>query len=189
MNYRNDLTAEYVRECLEYNPETGLLKWKTRPVEHFKSERDYNAWNSNYAGKNAGSNTGNGYIRIVINNQPYKAHRLAWLIFYGKWPKDQIDHNDGERSNNKIDNLRDVPNSINGKNQAIRIDNNTGHVGVKKTKYDTWEANIKVDGIAYYLGSHKNIEDAIKVRKEAEINHNFHPNHGRKVSFEKVAQV
>jgi hypothetical protein len=187
MNCRNDLTAEYVRECLEYNPETGLLKWKTRPVEHFKSENDCKRWNSKYAGKVAGAINGSRYINIDINNQTYKAHRLAWLIFYGKWPKDQIDHNDGERSNNKIDNLRDVPNSINGKNKKIPINNNTGHVGVKKTKYDTWRAYIKVDGILYDLGSHKNIEDAIKARKEAEKKHDFHPNHGRKMSFEKAA--
>jgi hypothetical protein len=187
MNYRNDLTAEYVKECLEYNPETGLLKWKERPLEHFKSENDCKRWNSKYANKKAGTLSSSGYIDIKISSVIYRAHRIAWLIFYGKWPKDQIDHNDGERSNNKIDNLSDVPNSINGKNQAIRIDNNTGHVGVKKTIHATWRASIMVDGIAYDLGTHKNIEEAIKARKEAEIKHNFHANHGRKSSTKKAA--
>jgi hypothetical protein len=180
MKYRNDLTAEYVRECLDYDPETGLFKWKTRPLEHFKDKRSWAAWNTKYANKKTGMTCSTGYLDIRVNNRLYRAHRLAWLIVYGKWPDNQIDHNDGKRDNNKIDNLSDVPHHVNGKNQKLRITNTSGHQGVSLRKNNTWIARITVNNKDLYLGSFKNIEEAIKVRKSAEIEHGFHANHGDK---------
>ena len=90
MKCRNDLTAEYVRECLDYEPDTGLLKWKKRPVEHFKNKRSCNIWNTRYAGKNAGYFVNIGYFNIRVNGKTYRAHRIIWLITYGQWPKNHI---------------------------------------------------------------------------------------------------
>ena len=179
MKYRNDLTAEYVRECLDYDPETGLFTWKTRPLEHFKDKRSCNSWNAKFAGKKTGVLSNTGYLVIKINRRKYRAHRLAWLIVYGKWPDNQIDHNDGKRENNRIDNLSDVPNHINGKNQKLRITNKSGHQGVFK-RGKSWVARIRVNYQYLHLGSFKNKQEAIKVRKSAEIEHGFHENHGDK---------
>jgi hypothetical protein len=184
MKYRNNLTTDYVRECLDYDPETGLLTWKTRPVEHFKTQRVYNTWNTRYAGKKAGSLYSLGYINVSINSVSYTAHRLAWLIFYGKWPEHQIDHDDGDRTNNKISNLNDVPNSVNGKNQKLKVTNKSGCSGVFLNKRNTWEASIYVNFKKIHLGKSKDLNEAIKLRKVAEKQYNFHPNHGRVKHYE-----
>lgn len=184
MKYNDDLTAEFVKECLNYYPKTGLFTWKIRPREHFVSDRSCSVWNSRYANKEAGSihkTKGRrfGYKVITLNNKIYRAHRLAWLIVYGKWPKNEIDHIDGDHFNNKIDNLRDVPNSVNMKNLSIRIDNKTGYNGLVLRPSGSWRAEIRIDGKSIYLGTFKNKEDAIQARKDAEIKYGFHPNHGK----------
>lgn len=73
------LTQEYLKECLEYNIETGIFIWKTRPLNHFKNSHGCNIWNSKFSGKVTGSITGSGYILIRINDTAYYAHRLAFL--------------------------------------------------------------------------------------------------------------
>ena len=178
MKCRNDLTSEYVRECLDYDPDTGLFKWKTRPLEHFVNSRAWKIWNTRYAGKNAGYFVKIGYFNIRVNGINYRTHRLAWLITYGKWPKDHIDHIDGNRSNNRINNLRDVPNSENHKNIVMLSVNTSGYSGIS-ARGDNWRARISINGKEKHLGTFKNIDEAIKVRKAAEIKYNFHPNHGR----------
>jgi hypothetical protein len=176
MKYRNDLTAEYVRECLDYDPETGLFTWKTRPVEHFNCQGDCNSWNARFAGKKAGKLRNDNYIRIKINNADYFAHRIAWLIVKGKWPDHQIDHADGIRNNNKIDNLSDVPNLVNGRNRKLHRKNKTGHSGIyfRKDK-NVWEVKISNNN----LGTFKDLDEAVKIRKAAEIEYGYHENHGR----------
>lgn len=179
MKCRNDLTAEYVRECLDYDPDTGLLKWKKRPVEHFKSDRNWKMWNTRFSDKNTGSFVNKkGYMNIKLNGTTYRTHRIVWLIVHGEWPKDHIDHIDGDRINNKIENLRDVPNSENHKNMAMMYINTSGHSGVS-FRGKNWIARISVNGKEKHLGVFKTIDEAIKARKAAEKEHNFHPNHGR----------
>jgi hypothetical protein len=185
MEYNNDLTAEFVKECLNYDPDIGIFTWKIRPREHFVSDRSCSAWNTKYANKEAGAinvpkGRRIGYKVISLNNKMYRAHRLAWLIVYGKWPKNQIDHIDRDHFNNKIDNLRDVPDSVNMKNLAMRIDNTSGYNGLSLSPNGIWRATIKVDGKSIHLGTFKNKEDAIQSRKNAEIKYGFHPNHGNK---------
>jgi hypothetical protein len=176
MRCANDLTAEYVRECLDYDAETGLFTWKNRPREHFKSHNSFGSWNSKCAGKYAGF-IQHGYLIIKLNSISYRAHRLAWLFFYGKWPKHQIDHDDGNRSNNRISNLNDVPNSKNSKNRKLNVNNKSGHAGVFLQK-NIWISCIRVNSKPIHLGSFKNLDEAIKVRKAAEIQYGFHKNHG-----------
>jgi hypothetical protein len=178
MKCKNDLTAEYARECLDYAPETGLFTWKKRPVEHFKKIRGWRLFNSRYAGKNAGCHE-RGYLSIEINSYAYGAHRLAWLITYGKWPENHIDHIDGIRNNNKINNLRDVPNHENSKNRSMNCKNTTGHSGITIRPNGKWNASISVKGVRTHLGNFKNKEDAIKARNDAEIKYNYHPNHAK----------
>ena len=93
--------SELVKRFLEYNPLTGEFKW--RPS------------NNGRCGKSAGSIQSNKYVSIRIQGKAYLAHRLAWLITYGKMPKKDIDHIDRNRQNNRIDNLREVTASENSR--------------------------------------------------------------------------
>ncbi len=99
-----ELTAEYLRSILHYDQETGIFTWKVRTARRVK------------AGDVAGCSDGDGYRLIKVQSRLYKAHRLAWLYIHGSWPKDQIDHINRIRTDNRIANLREVSNKQNLQN-------------------------------------------------------------------------
>jgi len=139
------LTQEYLKSIINYNPETGVFLWKIRPdVE--------NAWNGRYAGTSAGAYK-DGYKVIRIHRQMFRAHRLAWLYVYGYLPKGDLDHIDGNRANNKISNLREATRSQNSANSRKSIKNTSGFKGVYYRK-DTnkWSAYIGKNGKRTILG-------------------------------------
>jgi hypothetical protein len=134
------LTAERLREVLDYNPDTGVFVWKLRTGPRGR------------VGKSAGTHNTCGHIQIRIDGRLYLAHRLAWLYVNNVWPANQIDHINGIRDNNQLENLRDVSGSVNMQNQRIaRLDNKCGLLGVNK-KGNRWEAKISVVGKNHYLG-------------------------------------
>lgn len=93
----------------------------------------------------------------------YFAHRLAWLIYYGTWPKDQIDHIDGDRSNNRIANLREATHDENCENQHRAQSDNytTGLLGASFDKRKrVFRASIMVKKVVYRLGTFKTAEEA-----------------------------
>lgn len=166
-------SAVYIRERLNYDPETGVFVW--RYCEAMRRE-----WNTRWAGKDAGSFSGDRYRRIRINGGLHLAHRIAWIITHGDWPADQIDHINGDPSDNRISNLRTVSNAENGRNQAIRSDNTSGVMGVCWDKSrGKWQASIMVDQRQIHIGRFTDLADAIAARAAAEIAHGFHQNHGR----------
>ena len=136
-----DITVETLRGLLDYEPDTGIFRWR---VSRGGVE----------AGAAAGHINNRGYIRIMVNNSPFKAHRLAWLHFHGVWPQDQIDHINGDKRDNRIRNLRDVSASINTQNQTRpRKGNTSGFRGVSWYKrVKRWHAQIKVNGQKQHLG-------------------------------------
>ena len=99
MKVRNDLTAEYVRSILDYNPETGIFLWKERPLEDFKTEGAWKSWNSQYPNTEAGAKSLH-YTKISIKKRLYLAQRIAWLHYYGEWPQDIVDHKNRDKSDN-----------------------------------------------------------------------------------------
>ena len=106
------LTIEQLRAALDYNPDTGIFTWKHRP--------DMSAqWNGKWAGKKAGGLHAEGYIGIRVNGRRHSASWLAWLWVHGDWPLEFIDHKNGDRSDNRIDNLREATKSENGANQGL----------------------------------------------------------------------
>lgn len=110
------LTADAVRDMLRYDPQSGNFWWcKGRRV-----------------GQIAGTISKYGYVRITITHKSlmrrYMAHRLAWLYTHGEWPKKQIDHRDGVRSNNSLANLREASRAQNAANAKVR--NKNGFKGV-----------------------------------------------------------
>ncbi len=172
-----ELTQEYLKECLHYSPDTGVFTWLERPLEHFKSDSYFKSWNRKYSGKVAGSakkQWRTSYILIRINSKTYRAHRLAWLHHQGEFPKNQIDHIDGNGLNNKINNLRDVTHGENMRNKRLQLNNTSGVKGVywRKLK-QKWQADICISGKRNHLGYFKNKEDAAAARKEAELKHGY----------------
>ena len=181
-----ELTAEIARELLTYNPDTGKLFWKERPAKYFKNPKRYmKPWITKWAGKDALaaiSRRKSGQIARLdgrIFNKSYKTHRIAWLIYYGEWPKNQIDHINQDPTDNRIKNLRDVTNAENGKNQPLRSTNTSGYTGVYfKKEQNKYAAELRINGVKKWLGYYDTVEEAAAVRKTANINYNFHPNHG-----------
>ena len=146
---RNDLTAQRLRELLHYDPETGVF---TRLI----SRQGLRA----QVGDVAGSKNSHGYIGISVDGRLYRAHRLAWLFMRGGWPTGDIDHIDGDRANNRFDNLRDVSTSVNMQNQRrAQPRNASGYLGVTRHG-NRFEASIKLDGVNRYIGSYATPEEA-----------------------------
>lgn len=170
-----------LREGVAYNPETGKMVWRVRPVEHFageRADREHKRWNGVYAGSPALSyvNTG-GYLCGHFDRISITAHRAAWAIHYGYWP-DEIDHINGDRTDNRIENLRDVSRSENNKNKARRL--GVAVQGVRKGRHrDNWTAEIRADGKSIHIGTFDTFEAAAAARRSAEESAGFHPNHGR----------
>ena len=173
------LTQEYLKECVSYDPATGVFWWKSRPEKHFDSKRAHSISNSRDSGNIAGVVTARGYRAIKINGKSYQAHRLAWLYMKGSWPQKTIDHINGRKLDNRIDNLRDVSQGDNCKNQARRKGENL-LMGVYWSKRShKWQAGIRVQGKQVHLGFYESLLNAVAARKSAEKKYCFHHNHGR----------
>ncbi len=165
MKTKTDLTAQQLRELLDYDPETGIFTWRVRRGGLAS------------AGSIAGSLCTDGYLQIKINGRPYNAHRLAWVYAYNTWPADQLDHINGIRDDNRLANLREATNSQNQQNQSIRRDNKSGHPGVYWDKRARkWRAQIMVDGKRVNLGSFDDHAAAIVARASGKARHHeFQP--------------
>jgi hypothetical protein len=133
-------------------------------------------WNSRYAGKEAFTANNGGYKTGRLKKRNYLAHVIIWAIVNCKWPDGDIDHIDGDKSNNKIENLRDVPRSLNARNAPLRKDNTSGRVGVyKHSKNNSWV----VMAHNTYIGSYTSFEEAVEAREKVETENGYHKNHGR----------
>lgn len=167
-------SQEELNELLRYDAETGRLFWKERSASLFQTKRAANIWNAQYPGKEAfTAYNAYGYREGRIFNGLHRAHRIIWAMHFGN-ASDDIDHINGDRSDNRLSNLRAVTRSENRRNCAVRSDNSTGVTGVKKRKYG-WQAYIGT----HTIGNFKTFEDAVVARKAAEAEFGFHPNHGR----------
>jgi hypothetical protein len=177
-----ELTQEYLKECLDYNPEAGIFIRKARPITHFKSRRAMNAWNARFAGKLSNRLCQWGYLNIKIDKNVYKAHRLAWLYVYGELPVGQIDHINHDKLDNRITNLRQVTQSQNQRNMIRRKDNKSGLPGIHYSRsINKWIVQVSANQGRECLGAYEDKFEAICVRKTAEIKYNFHENHGRAI--------
>jgi len=135
------LTQEYLKSILNYNFETGIF---TRKIP--KKQINVNSI--------IGTKDKDGYVIIQIVGKKYKAHRLAWLYVHGEMPKHNIDHINGIKDDNRIENLRDVSNTINQQNhRKARKDNKSGYLGVSWSKIaNKWICHITINKKAKHLG-------------------------------------
>ena len=133
------------------------------------------------SGKLINVNTSHGYRSTRLNNEVHRAHRIIWKMVTGDCPEGSIDHINGDRGDNRIDNLRVVTHQENLKNQKLRKTNTSGVVGVLWHKrYKKWAAKIMIDGKYKHLGYFTDKVDAIYARYYAEQDHGYHENHGRR---------
>lgn len=180
-------SPELLRKLLRYDPDTGNLFWRNRDASFFETGKQtamHNcaAWNGRYANTEAFTSIRNdGYKHGQIFNKTYKAHRIAWALYHGAWPKECIDHINGNPMDNRIKNLRDVSKSKNQRNAAMSSNNTSGVCGVNWDKRDNkWVARIALGNNRKRLGSFESIQDAAAARKIAEIEHGFTERHGKR---------
>lgn len=129
------LSQSELKEILSYDPLTGVFTWKV-------------SRGSKSAGSVAGNvNTKIGYRQIGINGRLLYAHRLAWLYIHGVDPVNEIDHENGDKSDNRYRNLRDATSTQNSCNIKIQSNNTSGCKGVSWAKYqDMWHAYVQISG-------------------------------------------
>ncbi len=175
------LSFSEVSSVLRADFEAGKLYWLARSHDRFRSEALAKRWNTRYAGKEAFTSLdGNGYLAGTINAVAYQAHRVVWLLATGEWPKDQIDHINGCRTDNRLTNLRSVTQAENARNKKTPATNRSGVPGVCWDKASgKWLATIKLSGKQKHLGRFEQFDDAVASRKSAEAEYGYHQNHGR----------
>lgn len=175
-----------LRQLLDYDPDTGRLSWRVRDISMFCDGEKWTAyanckrWNTNYSGQSAFmATTGNGYRTGSIEKRTLHAHRVIWAMVHGEWPN-VIDHINGDRSDNRLINLRNVNPSENSRNSCISIKNKSGVTGVDWCGTTRkWRVQIKRPNGERYIRTYLSFDEAKAARKKLEIDFGYHLNHGR----------
>ena len=144
-----DLSAARLRSLLSYDSNTGIFHWRENR-------------GSRHIGDVAGCLNPAGYVFIGVDGVLYLAHRLAWLYVHDEFPKNWIDHRDQQKTNNRIDNLRQATCPENMANTGIRSTNKSGFKGVSwDVKNQKWRATITIAAKQQSLGRHRRLEEAV----------------------------
>jgi hypothetical protein len=165
------ITQARLKNLLHYSPETGVFTWKV------------NRGNNPCANKPAGcvlrKRNGKQYVSISVDNVDYKAHRLAFLYMNGSFPVAEVDHDNGNGTDNSWGNLHDVSMQNNQKNRRLHANNKSGVSGVHYDKaVKKWRVQIGLNGKRKFVGDFVSKEDAIVARRKAERTYGYHENHG-----------
>ena len=165
-----ELTVDLLNHLFEYDKETGNLIWKIKPSSRGHSVK---------VGDIAGTLKSHGYICVGINYNSYRAHRLIFLMHKGYLPK-TIDHINGDKLDNRIENLRAATVGQNQHNRKTNANNTSGYKGVSWNKaLKKWTARITLERKNIHLGYFANVEEAAEVvRKAREELHGDFANHG-----------
>lgn len=151
-----------LKDHLWYDPVVGLFLRKK-------------SYNEKHAGRFVTTKDNDGYIQINIEGKKYRAHRLAWLYMYGKFPEGQLDHKNRIRWDNSIGNLRECSFSQNHANKPCMKNSKTGIKGVQMTPAGRYRARVKVNGKKINLGVYDDAEKAhaIYMEKLKEVHGEF----------------
>lgn len=160
------LTQEYVRSILYYDPESGMFMWRIRPDVHAR-------WNVRYAGQPAGKIAkGSGYHEFEIHKVKQYGHRIAWLYHCGPIPDGaEVDHINGDRSDNRICNLRIADRKQNMANMRKYKANGLPKGVGFDARYGTYTARARSNNRTYHLGTFKTAEAAHEAYMEAMRKH------------------
>ena len=154
---KGTLTVERLKSLVRYEPETGK----------FLSLQSNNQWP---AGREIGTLYPTGYRRAGIDGHTYMTHRLAWLYMTGSWPKERIDHKDGNRANNRWNNLRAANDKQNRANSGISRNNKLGIKGVRLHETGRYHARISISrDYVKHLGLFDTAEEAAAAYREAAV--------------------
>lgn len=166
-----ELTYDKAHRLFRYDPETGRLFWKVSLNRRIRP------------GDEAGAMQRIGrtqYCYVGVSGKLYLAHRIVWLMRYGEWPENEIDHIDGDGLNNRIENLRDVTKSVNMRNLRMSRNNSSGvngvywHNGARKWYAQSGDGS----GRQKYLGLYNDLADAEQAVREFHESRGFTERHG-----------
>lgn len=127
-----------IEDFLDYNPKTGIIKWKKNKARAKVND----ICKPNH----------NNYVRIGFNGKDYLGHRIAWYLYYGKWPKLQIDHINGITYDNRICNLREVDNRTNQQNKKIHRKGKLIGCSYDKSS-KKWKSQFKIKSKSFHIGN------------------------------------
>ena len=169
---KHDVTQQELAERLSYDPISGHLTW----IAKGNSRKVV-------VGSRAGSVSPHGHRVIRFNGFLYPEHHIIWRLHFGVWPTGHLDHGNHNEQDNSLRNLKDVSQGTNNKNQSLRNDNSTGHMGIwvnKQNSRKKFMSEVTHEGKRVHLKSHYTLEEAIAERKAVLEQYGFHPNHGIK---------
>ena len=161
------MTQALVRELLNADYQAGTLTWRERGRHHFKTKRAHSTWNAQNAGQPAFTALmKSGYKQGSIFKKLYQAHRVIFLHAHG-WLPEQVDHENGDITDNRISNLRPANNSINGRNKVKYNNNTSGITGVSlHKKTGKWQVNVNTKYLGLYDTKEEAKQAVIAKRKE-----------------------
>jgi hypothetical protein len=175
------ISRRQILNLVEYHPETGVFIWRPRVAKGKEDPAKTAAWNTRFSGKPAGWVSFFGYLMLTMAGRKLYAHRVAVMIMTGRWPREDVDHVNGDRTDNRWANLRKASRSCNLQNSRIRSNNTSGVKGVSQ-RSDTgkWTARIHAPkGLYLSLGNFDTLEAAeTAVRSVREKLHRKFANHG-----------
>jgi len=159
------IPVEDLRLMFDLDVETGVIRWKIRPQHHFKTPRECKGFNTQFAGKTCGSLGARGYLqcRITVGGKCklFYAHRIVWALHCGSWPANQVDHINGDRTDNRPCNLREATQAQNSRNRPGSPDSLTGVKGVDlDRRRGKFRARITTSGKEHWLGRFNTVEEA-----------------------------
>lgn len=179
-----EITQALVRDIFNYDAATGKLIYRDRSSPWSSCEKTGPSMRSRRLGKEAGFYN-RGYIAVQVAGKRMTAHRVVWLWVHGTLPSQEIDHINGNRMDNRIENLRCVDCVENMRNMGLRKDNKTGFHGVRYSKRrNNFRVEISIKNHVHFIGDYDDFNMAIEVRKAVEKFVGFHPNHGKRQGFD-----
>jgi hypothetical protein len=150
LNMKDNISTVKFEDYLYYDPNTGSITWKRTKGSRAKT------------GTNAGNLSKNGYLVLGFDGKDFYAHRVAWLLHYGQWPTNLVDHVNGVKTDNRILNLREVTKSENAQNQKTSCKTSeTNYLGVHyDTRRGRYVAKIMLNYKTKHIGVFKSAEEA-----------------------------